>query len=203
MKKDNNQNIQAGIPDDMLRDEFVRNRLRYEMTQREWADAIGISHPLVKRIESGTIRCSEKTIKKMENFMQGRNSSPNPHAFHTLEEYILSSILLTSMNHLRQDAATSYAHKCTYPLWNLISGIKLCPTDETQRNYIDFLQHLLDLASTFADDNIDAIQSGAYYFQKDKLLNSLQKYSLSQTGSTRKKKPASVEGQVTIADLQQ
>ncbi len=47
MKKDNNQNIQAGIPDDMLRDEFVRNRLRYEMTQREWADAIGISHPLV------------------------------------------------------------------------------------------------------------------------------------------------------------
>lgn len=203
MKKNNSQNSQTGTPDDMVCTEFIRNRLRYGMTQKEWADAIGVSHPLVKRIESGTIRCSEKTIKKMENFMQGRNSSPNPHAFHTLEEYILSSILLTSMNHLGQDAAASYAHKCTCSLWNLISGIKLCPTAETQGNYIDFLQHLLDLTSTFADDNIDAIQSGTYHFQKDKLLNSLQKYGLSQTGSTRKKKPASVEGQVTIDDLQQ
>ena len=55
-----NKEVKYELKDNELdmSDSFRQTRLRYHMSQQQWADALGISYGLVKRIEAHTISYS-------------------------------------------------------------------------------------------------------------------------------------------------
>ena len=97
-------------------EEFSKCRIRYGMTKEEWARAIGISHGLVKRIESHTISCSKKTMTKVRQYMDSCDVCPDIPDLHDLEHHILYYIFLTHMERLPKKEAAEYAGKCARSL---------------------------------------------------------------------------------------
>lgn len=131
-------------------DEFRNCRYRYGMTQEEWAEKIGISLGLVKRIETYTIAYSKKTREKVDKFMETYEIYPNIPNMHELEELILYDIFFTHMQHLSKKDAMNYAQECTRSLRNTLLKASRCSTPDAQKIFFDFVSIFLKALSRSA-----------------------------------------------------
>lgn len=136
-------------------DQFRKYRHICGMTQKQWAEKIGISHGLVKRIESYTIACSEKTMNKALQFMDNYNSLPEHPDLHDLEEHILYDVFLTNMKQMPQNEAKAHAQKCAQSFRAVLSKASKCSSPNMQEQYFEFVDKLLYILSLVDTDSVD------------------------------------------------
>lgn len=187
--------------DEHRRMEFIATRQCHNMNQEEWAKALGISLGLVKRIESGTIKCSDKTLVKIEEFLHSTSKRQEEHSRHPLEENILFDILLANMKRTDKNTIVNYVQNNAQSLWRLISNTKSCDSDAERENYEYFLYQLFSVLSAFVSTNIDPIKAGKYSLDDEKLSEFLHiDSSDTRKKQHSKKKKDDVDGQRSLFD---
>ena len=174
------------------------------MNQKEWADAIGISYSLVKRIESHTIGYSPKTKKKVESYIEKHPIVPSTTKLDGLEEHILFDIFLSNVSQRVEQDAIDDVCKCVRHLHNLISNAKDSSSPHELTNYFNFLQQLLYAAKSATAENIGLINKGKFPLDMEKELKSaFSRIDTAEAAETSKKsgKSNQIEGQSTLFDL--
>lgn len=135
---------------------FVEHRLSCRMNQKQWAEAVGISYGLVKRIEARSIACSAKTRAKVQHFLNSCDIRPDTPDMHGLEDHILYDVFLTNMKQLsRKDAAECAGH-CTRSLQHALSRAAGCSSPDARKKYFDFIDMFLTVLSISVDTAVDA-----------------------------------------------
>lgn len=135
---------------------FVEHRLSCRMNQKQWAEAVGISYGLVKRIEARSIACSAKTSAKVQHFLNSCDIRPDTPDMHGLEDHILFDVFLTNMGQLSGKDASAYAGHCTRALQHALSVAARCSSPDAQKKYFDFVDMFLTVLSISADTAVDA-----------------------------------------------
>lgn len=131
-------------PQKMTCEEFRRYRYSYKMSQEEWANAVGISVPMVKLIETNKRDCSAKTAEKVWEFIgSGMAVHHSDSRLQVLEERILYDIFLEHMENMDMREASGYAAKCIRPLLRALSKASYCSSLDAQKKYFDFLEAFL------------------------------------------------------------
>lgn len=137
-------------------EEFKKNRLSFGMNQKQWAEKVGISYGLVKRIESHTIACSEKTTNKVRMFMDSYNAPPDDlPGMHDLEVRILYDVLLTYMADIPIKNAKEHAIKCARSLRAVLSKASGCSSPGAKEKYFEFMEMFLKALGDFDADSVD------------------------------------------------
>lgn len=139
---------------------FKQIRISYNMNQKQWADATGISYGLVKRIEAHTIKCSSKTKTKVRNFMEQNQNTPDQPDLHDLEAHILFDIFLTHLNQVSKKEASICAGRCTKALQGILSYAPKCDSSSAQKVYFQFLEQVFTALSFASSDMISEISKG-------------------------------------------
>lgn len=119
---------------------FTECRHSHGMSQKQRAEALGISYGLVKRIEARTIACSERTMLKAQKFMDACDTRPDAPDRHGLEEHVLYDVFLTNMRQIPVKEASEYAGKCTRSLLAALSKASGCTSPDAQKRYFEFLE---------------------------------------------------------------
>lgn len=158
MKKDN----QNALTKEELKDceTFGQIRNSYHMTQEQWAQAVGISYGLVKRIESHTIKCSSKTKAKVHSFIELYNSNQNAPDLHGLEAHILYDVFLSHMEQIPKRDASVWSARCTKAFQNILSSASAFESADEQKIYFQFLEQLLTMLSLVSADAVADIKKG-------------------------------------------
>lgn len=158
----NKQGQKRTLTEDDLKvcEEFTECRLSRRMNQKQWAEAVGISYGLVKRIEARTIACSKKTMTQVRQFMDSCDACPDTPDLHELEEHVLYDIFLTNMRQLSKKEAAEYAGKCTRSLRDTLSGASRCNTPDAQKKYFEFVDMFLKALSLTSVSSVDAANRG-------------------------------------------
>lgn len=119
------------------------------MNQEKWAETIGISYGLVKRIEAHTIKCSTRTRTKVQLFMEKKSNTPDlpkqsdlPDPY-DLETHVIFDIFLTKLKQVPKSEASSSARHCTKALQYFLSYIDKCDSSDTQIDYFQFMEWIL------------------------------------------------------------
>lgn len=158
MKKDNHTSLTKEELKECETFEHIRNS--YHMTQEQWAQAIGISYGLVKRIESHTIKCSSKTKVKVQSFIEQYNSNQDSPDLHGLEAHILYDVFLSHMNQIPKKDASIWSARCTKAFQNILSSASAFESADMQKTYFQFLEQLLTMLSLVSADAIADIRQG-------------------------------------------
>lgn len=132
-------------------DTFKQIRISYNMNQMQWANAINVSHGLVKRIEAHTIKCSSKTKTKIRNFMEQNQNTPDLPDLHGLESHIIFDIFLTYLNQTPKMESSVCAGRCTKALQGILSYATNCESSGTQKAYFRFMEQILSTHSFLSD----------------------------------------------------
>lgn len=98
MRKSSGKKKESGK---MTSEEFRSLRNSYGMSQKEWADAVGISAAMVKLIETDRQACSIKTAEKVWEFA-GSAGTAYRKRLDGLEEHILYDIFWSTWKSWRQ-----------------------------------------------------------------------------------------------------
>lgn len=156
------KDIQVPSTADEIRDceAFEQLRNSYNMTQREWAQAVGISYGLVKRIEAHTIKCSSKTKAKVHSFEVRYNSNQGAPDLHGLEAHILYDVLLSHMEQTPKKEAGVCSARCTKALQDILAHTSELKSADTQKTYFQFLEQALTMLSLATNDIVTAINQG-------------------------------------------
>ena len=185
-------------------EEFSKCRIRYGMTQEEWARAIGISHGLVKRIESHTISCSKKTMTKVRQYMDSCDVCPDIPDLHDLEHHILYYIFLTHMERLPKKEAAEYAGQCARSLRDTLLHMSECTTAGKQKNIYKLMDmYLKALSRVVSSTNVADVEMNFPDITNE--LASLTEKKIKKTASPADTDiPASSNqfGQMCLGDLQ-
>lgn len=139
---------------------FEQIRISYNMNQKQWGNAIGISYGLVKRIEAHTIKCSPKTKMKIRSFIDQNQNNHNIPDLHNLEAHILFDIFLTHMNQVAKNEAGIYAARCTKAFQDILTYASKCDSPQSQETYFQFLEQILTTLSFAIADMISDINNG-------------------------------------------
>lgn len=187
-----------------ISDSFKNTRERYGMSQKKWADAIGISYSLVKKIEAHTIAYSYKTQDKVKSFINRHPIIPEEYKLHELKDYILFDIIKNDIDRETRLENVEPVYKCIHHLQELISNAKQCNSSKELFNYFEFLHQLLYAAKSAASDNMDLIRHGKFPSAMEKNLKSAFSH-ISDAGpaqaSKKSNKNSQIEGQSTLFDL--
>lgn len=201
-----NKEVKYELKDNELdmSDSFRQTRLRYHMSQKQWADALGISYGLAKRIEAHTISYSAKTKKKVESYIEKHPVIPNSTKLNGLEEHILFDIFLANINQSIEQETVDNVCKCVRHLHSLMSNAKECSSPHDLTNYFNFFQQLLYAAKSAAVENMHLINNGKFPLDMEKELKSAFNH-VDNTGAvqTSKKtgKNSQIDGQSSLFDL--
>lgn len=139
---------------------FEQLRISYQMNQEQWAQAVGISYGLVKRIESHTIKCSNKTKIKVRSFIDQYSSNQDAPDLHGLEAHILYDVFLSHMEQLPKKEAFLWSARCTKAFQDIISYASKFDSSEMQKTYFQFLEQLLTMLSLLSADVVTDIKQG-------------------------------------------
>lgn len=153
---------QAPVTAEEIRDceAFEQLRNSYHMTQHEWAQAVGISYGLVKRIEAHTIKCSSKTKAKVHSFEIRYNSNQDAPDLHGLEAHILYDVLLSHMEQIPKKEAGVCSARCTKALQDILAHTSEVESADVQKTYFQFLEQALTMLSLATNDIVTAINQG-------------------------------------------
>lgn len=186
-----------------ISDSFKNTRERYGMSQKKWAEAIGISYSLVKKIEAHAIAYSYKTQDKVKSFINRHPILSEEYKLHELKDYILFDIFQDNIDRETRLENVEPVYKCIRHLQELISNAKQCNSSEELFNYFEFLHQLLYAAKSAASDNMDLIRHGKFPSGMEKDLKSAFS-RISDAGAQASKKSvknSQIEGQSTLFDL--
>lgn len=147
-------------PVKMTSEEFRSYRYSYGMSQKEWAEAVGVSPALVKMIETDKQSCSVKTAEKVWEFIGSGSVSNRNAGLKGLEERILYDIFLEHMDKLDEKEAAGYAAKCVRPLRKVISKASECSSPDAQKKYFDFVEMLLSAMHLASSEYIGMANGG-------------------------------------------
>lgn len=136
----------------MASEEFRELRHSCGMSQKEWADAVGISLALVKKIETGKQACSGKTAEKIWGFMGTKGTAYQADGLDGLEEHILYDIFIEHMKKMGGKDAAIYAGKCARPLLRALYKAAGCGSADAQKKYFDFLEMFLSVMHIAASE---------------------------------------------------
>ena len=178
-------------------DRFKQIRLSYNMTQEEWAAAIGVSHILVRRIEEYLIACSDKTKSKVQQFVNHNHVNQDIPELHNLESHILYDILLTHMKQIPKRKSNELSGQCTKVLQDIISASSKCDTPEAQETYFRFLHQLLTTLQLAISDVTDSINNGVDVLNINTGLKEI--FQGKQITKYKKSTNASVDGSGNVA----
>lgn len=145
----------------MACEEFQNYRYSYKMSQKEWAEAVGISTALVKQIETRKRDCSAKTAGKVWEFIGANGAAHRAGSGPMeLEERILYDIFLGHMEKLAGREAAGYAAKCIRPLQKALSKASECSSPDAQKKYFDFLEAFLSAMQLAASEYASLADDG-------------------------------------------
>lgn len=139
---------------------FEEIRMSYNMNQKQWAQAVGISYGLVKRIEAHTIKCSSKTKVKVRNFTDRYHANQNTPDLHGLEAHILYDIFLSHMEQIPKKEASVCSARCTKLFQDILSPAAECKSADTQQIYFQYLEQLLTTLALATADAATDINNG-------------------------------------------
>lgn len=157
MKNDIGKKKESGK---MTSEEFRSCRNSYGMSQNEWAEAVGISPALVKKIETGKQPCSAKTAEKIWEFMGSGGAAYRTGGLHGLEEHVLYDIFFEHMEKLDEKEAAGYAAKCIRPLIKSLSKASGCSSPDAQKKYFDFIEMFLSAMHIVASECVGMANDG-------------------------------------------
>lgn len=157
-----NKTNQRRLNDKELQDceSFRLFRISYQMNQKQWAEAIGISYGLVKRIEAHTIRCSEKTKAKIQNYIEQCPSPQDAPDLLGLEAHVLRDVFLTHMDHTPKKEAMTLSARCARKLQEILGYASSLESPSMQSTYYRYVGQLLDVLSLSTADAVPAINDG-------------------------------------------
>lgn len=158
MKKDRKTHLTEAERKDC--ETFEQLRISYQMNQEQWAQAVGISYGLVKRIESHTIRCSDKTKVKVRSFMDQYGSNQDAPDLHGLEAHILYDVFLSHMGQVPKKDASLWSARCARAFQDILSRASGFDSAEMQKTYFQFLEQLLTMLSLLSADVATDIRQG-------------------------------------------
>ncbi len=136
---------------EMTSDEFRSFRHSYGMSQKEWAEAVGISPALVKKIETGRQPCSGKTAEKVWGFI-GPGAAHRAAGLQGLAGHVLYDIFFESLDKMDEKEAASCAQNCARQLMGALIKASECGTGEAQKRYFDFLKMFLSTMNMVASE---------------------------------------------------
>lgn len=155
--------LAAMDPEDAKRcDAFRHFRFSCHMTQKEWAGAIGISQALVKKIETHSMKCSEKSWARAREFMEGRSRIPAPAGWEMpagLDMRIFYDIAMSRISPALGENASTYAAWYTGSFHKLLEAASDLPPDG-QATYFRLLGQLLGALSVAAAGSAAKIKDG-------------------------------------------
>lgn len=164
---------QAPVTVEEIRDceAFKQLRIRYHMTQKEWAKAIHISYGLVKGIEAHRIKCSANTKKNIHSFEVNYNSSD----LQGLEARIIYDVLLSHMEQTIDRTADIYqcSARCTKAIQNILAHIAEFENADTQNTYLLFLTQILTTLDLAINDAATSILQGENVLDNNQGLKSI------------------------------
>lgn len=200
-------NKKKRLTDDELKEceLFKQHRLKYRKTQKEWAEAIGISLALVKKIEACSIRCSPKTGANVRKYLKNNPISPYFPVLHGLDERVLYETFLTRMLEdpdMDSDEASRRASDCGKLVARIFSNASDLEQGCYKRKYFHYIEHLLTVLSAASDNAVAAIKDNKDILNADTGLRAVfTKAMLKNCGNILISKDGSVSIQTSIEDV--
>lgn len=139
---------------------FKKTRIRYDMSQKEWADAIGVSLGLVKGIEGHMRKCTESTKNQVENYKIQHRTAPDSPDVLSLEKHVLSDVFLTHMGMIGKNEAISCADSCMESICEILSNADKFKTKDEQKLCFQHMDIFLDMLISASYQAISAIKDG-------------------------------------------
>lgn len=144
----------------MTSQEFKGCRYSYGMNQNQWAEAIGISLALVKKIETGRQACSAKTAEKIWQFMGSVGATYSTTDMHGLEEHILYDIFYGHMENPNEKEASHCAAECVRHLTMAFSKASRCSSPDAKKKYFDSIEIFLSAMEIAAPEFVGMANDG-------------------------------------------
>lgn len=182
--------------------QFKQARIRYNMSQKEWAERTGISYGLIKKIEENTAKCSEKTKFKVQKFLEShppRIMGVGKPGRHGLQVNVLYAVFISSMNKIPENNAYSLAAQCAHAMQALLSCSSACSSSGAQEAYFKFIEQFLYASKKMSDGLIEDINAGENV-NIEKLLKSLEYKKLRSGLHSEGSKSTGIDGQINLFD---
>lgn len=182
--------------------QFKQDRIRYNMSQKEWAAETGISYGLIKKIEENAAKCSEKTKCKVQKFLEShppRVRGAGKPGRHKLQINVLYAVFISSMDKIPEKNAYPLAAQCAHAMQELLSCSSDCSSQGVQEAYFQFIEKVLYASKKMSDGLIADINAGENV-NIEKLLKSLDYKKLRNGVHSKGGKRTDIDGQLNFFD---